>query len=361
MNKGKIIVFIFTLFLSASIFAQDAFHYTHFDMTQVALNPALAGGFEGTARIGGLLREQDYGLEFGQFATPVLYVDAPLIRGLRKQDWIGFGFAFQYDEQKFSYDDNGNILHNKLVTTNSFGGLSYHFALDKKRKNVIAIGVQSGSSNASFPNQTLVTPESIKNSIDNPGTPISKEYTNELPFNKKKKSNKLGYTIGTVFTSKMSKTKKLRLGLSVSSIGNRLNYSVLEKSSGGYYQRKLRFAAFSIYQMELPNGLVLEPRLFFQFTQPSWEGSAQILAGVKLKKPKPMVLYGGLGYNPINGAQFLLRADLEKIRFFYSFDLNLTDKQAVSGAASAMEFGASYILKIKKRPNPDPVLICPNI
>ncbi len=355
MNKSKIIVFIFTLFLSADVFAQDAFHYTHYDMTQVALNPALAGGFEGTARIGGLLREQDYGMEFGQFMTPVLYVDAPLIRGLRKQDWIGFGFAFQYDEQKFSGED----YHNKIKTSNSFGGLSYHFALDKKRKNVIAIGVQSGSSNVSFPNRTITTPKSIKNSIGT-GTPMSVEYP-DLPIGKKKKSNKLGYTIGTVFTSKMSKTKKLRLGLSVSSIGRRLNYSVLEKSSGGFYQRKLRFAAFSIYQMELPNGLVLEPRLFFQLTQPSWEGSAQILAGVKLKKPKPMVLYGGLGYNPVNGAQFLLRADLEKIRFFYSFDLNLTDKQAVSGAASAMEFGASYILKIKKRPNPDPVLICPNI
>ncbi len=333
MNKRKVFFFISTLFLSVSAFAQDAFHYTHFDMAQVALNPALAGGFEGTARIGGLLREQDYGMGFGQSVTPVFFVDAPLIRGFRKQDWVGVGFAFLYDEQKFSSEEGKNELANKLVVTNSFGGLSYHFALDKKRKNVIAIGIQSGISNVSFLNQTLITPENIQNSIDNPETPINKEDP-QLPFHKKK-VNRLGYTIGTVFTSKISNTKNLRFGLSVSSIG--------------YFQRKPKFTSFSIYQMELTNGLILEPRVFFQYLQSSWEGSAQILAGMKLKKPKPMTIFAGLGYNPVNGAQFLLRTDLDKIRFFYSFDFNLNpDKKTVSGVTTAMEFGMSYI-KIKKK------------
>jgi len=332
MKKREFFVFIFTLFLSLGAFAQDAFHYTHFDMAQVALNPALSGGFDGTARIGGLLREQDYGMGFGQSVTPEFFVDAPLIRGFRKQDWVGIGVAFLYDEQKISSEDGKNELANKLAVTNSFGGLSYHFALDKKRKNVIAIGIQSGISKVHFLNQ-LIIPESIKNSIDNPGIPINKEDP-EPPFHKKK-SNRLGYTIGTVFTSKISNTKNLRFGLSVSSIG--------------YFQRKLRFTTFSIYQMELTNGLILEPRVFFQYLQSSWEGSAQILAGMKLKKPKPMTIFAGLGYNPVNGAQFLLRTDLDKIRFFYSFDFNLNpDKKAVSGTTSAMEFGASYILKIKK-------------
>jgi len=355
MNKRIILFFISVLFFSSSTFAQDAFHYTYFDMTQVALNPALAGGFEGTARIGGIFREQDYGNGFGlgQYRTPLLFVDAPLIRGFRKQDWVGFGFAFQYDKQKFS--------NNAEVSTSSFGGLSYHFALDKKRKNVIAIGVQSGSSNVSFKDLELVTPESLLDFIDNPGTSMSKSYSAELPFDKKKKSNKLGYTIGAVLTSHMSKINSLKLGLSVSSIGNRLSYSVLQKNSGGYFKRRLRYSVFSIYKTELSNGLLLEPRVFFQYTQPSWEASAQVLAGVRLKKPTSMILYGGIGYNPINGAQFLMSADVKNIKYFFSFDLNFSDKAAVSGAASAFELGASYILKIKKRPNPDPVLICPNI
>jgi len=354
MNKRIILFFISALFFSSSAFAQDAFHYTYFDMTQVALNPALAGGFEGTARIGGIFREQDYGNGFGlgQYRTPLLFVDAPLIRGFRKQDWVGFGFAFQYDGQKFS--DNGE------VSTSSFGGLSYHFALDKKRKNVIAIGVQSGSSNVSFKNTELRTPSTIINHIQN-GGPLSKPYSAELPFDKKKKSNKLGYTIGAVFTSHISKINSLKLGLSVSSIGNRLSYSVLQKSSGGFFKRRLRYSVFSIYKTELSNGLLLEPRVFFQYTQPSWEASAQVLAGVRLKKPTSMILYGGIGYNPVNGAQLLMSADVKNIKYFFSFDLNFSDKASVSGPASAFELGASYILKIKKRPNPDPVLICPNI
>lgn len=360
MNKKTITIYILSVFFSVNIIAQDAFHYTYFDMTQVALNPALAGSFQGTARVGGLFREQDFGLEAGQFRSPILFVDAPLIKGFRKYDWIGFGISFQYDEQAFSYFGPSSYS-NTLVSTTSVGGLSYHFSLDKKRKNVISIGVQSGTSNVYFKDQTLVTPESIENYISNAGSEIGKQYPNELPFKEKKKSNNIGYTIGTVFTSNLSKTNNLRIGLSVSNIGRNINFSVTEGSSGGVYKRPLRFVAFSKYKTELANGLILEPRVFFQYMQPSWEASIQALAGLRLNKPTSMVLYGGLGYNPINGLQFLLSADIKDFKVIYSFDLNLSDKTAVSGAAGAFEIGLSYILKIHKKPNPDPVLLCPQI
>ncbi len=58
MNKKTITIYILSVFFSVNVIAQDAFHYTYFDMTQVALNPALAGNFQGTARVGGLFREQ---------------------------------------------------------------------------------------------------------------------------------------------------------------------------------------------------------------------------------------------------------------------------------------------------------------
>jgi type IX secretion system PorP/SprF family membrane protein len=359
MNKKTFTLYILSFFISINVIAQDAFHYTYFDMTQVALNPALAGNFEGTARIGGLFREQDFGMEAGQYRSPILFVDAPLIKGFRKYDWVGFGISFQYDEQAFSHTIAG--LNNKMVSTTSIGGLSYHFSFDKNRKNVLSIGFQTGSSNVYFKDIQLVTPESIQNHIDNPTASIAKDYPNDLPFDKNKKDNKLGYTIGTVFTSKISKISNFKVGLSVSNIGKNLNYSVIEKSTGGIYRRDIRFVTFGQYRTELANGLILEPRVFFQYMQPSWEASVQALAGLRLNKPTSMIIYGGLGYNAINGLQFLLSADIKDFKVVYSFDLNLSDKTAVSGAAGAFELGVSYILKVRKKPNPDPILLCPQL
>ncbi|HHH52761.1 MAG TPA: type IX secretion system membrane protein PorP/SprF, partial [Bacteroidetes bacterium] len=331
---------------------------------QVALNPALSGSFEGTARIGGLFREQDFLLHSGQYRSPILFADAPLIRGFRKYDWVGFGIAFQYDEQPFTYGDENFSYNNKLVTSTTIGGLSYHLALDKKRKNVLSIGFQSGNASVSFTDVYLVTPESIQDYIDNPNSDLGKSYPNELPFDKSKKSNNLGYTIGSVFTSRISDTDFLRVGAAVSNINFKKNgagFSLLNNGSGSIYRRPMRISAFGRYKTELPNGLILEPRVFFQYMQPSWEASGQVLVGLKLKKPVNMVLYGGLGYNPINGMQFLISADVKDLKIVYSFDLNLSDKTAVSGAAAAFELGVSYIIKVYKKPKPDPVLLCPQI
>ncbi len=362
MIRYKLFILTIWLFISIKGFSQDSYHYTYFDMTKVALNPALSGAFEGTARIGGLFREQDFGMESGQFRSPILFADAPLIRGFRKYDWVGFGIAFQYDEQAFSFY-GPTEYHNTLVTTTSIGGLSYHFALDKKRKNVLSIGFQSGNASVSFKDIYLVTPESIEEFTSNSSSDIGKSYPNELPFNKNKKSINLGYTIGAVFTSNISKTDNFQTGISVSNVSFKKynSYSIINFGGASTYKRPLRFAAFGTYKTELSNGLILNPRVFFQYMQPSWEASVQGLAGLKLKKPVDMVLYGGLGYNPINGIQFLLGADIRDLKIVYSFDLNLSDKTAVSGPAGAFELGVSYIIKVYKKPKPDPVLFCPQI
>lgn len=365
MYKKTLFYLLFFLF-SLGLSAQDSYRYTFFDMSQVALNPALAGGFEGTARFGGIIREQDYGLVSGQYRSPLMYLDAPLIRGFRKQDWIGFGFSFQRDQSPFNYeftniDGVSSTTNNGLVTTTTIGGLSYHFAFDKKRKNVLAIGFQTANSSNYFEGQYLSTPEAIKKYfLDTKNNTPYDSYSN-LQNKDQKKSNNLGYTIGAVFTSKLSKTDNYKVGLSVANIGKRNSYSIIEKGRG-QYRTKMKFVMFGQYKTELANGLIIEPRAYFRYMSPSWEGSVQSLVGLKLKKPSEMVVYAGLGYNPINGAQILFAADVKNIKVIYSFDLNFSDKTTVSGVAgAAMELGISYILKIQKRPNPDPVLVCPNL
>lgn len=133
------------------------------------------------------------------------------------------------------------------------------------------------------------------------------------------------------------------------------------KSGANYSRKDPKFIGFAKYRTELESGLILEPRFVFTYMNPSYEGSFQTLAGIKLKKPANVTVYGGLGYNIVNGLQILLAADIKEFKTFYSFDLNLSDKTAVSGPAGAFEIGLAYIFKIYRKPTPDPVLICPQL
>ncbi len=330
--------------------AQDNFHYTNFDFTGVALNPALAGGFEGTVRLSGLTREQDFGMSFGQFRTPIISVDAPIIKGFRQYDWVGFGISYQYSQAKYNSD---NMINSTFV-----GGLSYHFALDSKRKNVIAIGVQSGTTSGYVGNLFSFYSD-VKRYADGLSDSQFETYQ-DFANQDKPASINLGYTIGAVFTSKLSEFNSIKVGLSVYNVGKNLRVSYANKGAGSY-QKNLRFSGFGMYHMRLENGLHLEPRVFVQYTQPSLEVSLQTIAGLELKKPTDMKLLGGLGFNMPNGMQFLFGAEVKSLKVVFSFDLNLSDKVLVSGTGGALELGASYTFKIKREPNPDPVLLCPNI
>ena len=349
--KSFTFIFLF-LFFAVFLKAQDGFRYTFFDRTPLTLNPGLAGNFEGTVRVGALLREQDFGLQSGQYQTPVIFVDAPLIKGFRKYDWIGFGVSFHYDKSA--------IGANNLTQTTFNGGLSYHFSFDKNRKNILTLGVQSGTSKAYFSSGFFFDGRAYQDAIDNNTQPVRSDLTQYMPLDINKKSNSTGYTVGLVYTSNISESNKFDAGFSVGNIGKNLNYSIMNSGSG-YTKRSLKFIGFAKYTTEFENGLILEPRAVFSYMNPSYEGSFQALAGLRLKKPANTVVYAGLGYNLINGIQFLLAADVKEFKAFYSFDLNLSDKTSVSGPAGAFEIGLAYIFKIYRKPTPDPVLVCPQL
>jgi type IX secretion system PorP/SprF family membrane protein len=355
MNVKSLLVICLFFVSAISIRAQDAFHYTLFDFTEIAMNPALAGSFEGTVRAGGIFREQDFGLQIGQYRNPVLFLDAPVIRGFKKNDWIGIGMYYMYDQQRFDqFDSDTNI---DLITTKIFGGLSYHLGLDKKNKNVLSFGIQSGSSNSYFSNPNIVTWSEFGDD------PKSDPAEDALPIKDPSggsngSTGRANYIGGIHFTSNISAEKYLKLGVSVSNIG-RISNSIA--GSGGSSISPVRILFHGRYLTPVASKISLEPRVFFQYMQPSWEMSVQAITHFLLNPEKGTSIGAGLGFNTNNGLQFLLNADVKNFRFGYSFDINLSDKTAVSGAAAAFEFGVAYILKFYKKPNPDPVLVCPRI
>ena len=94
MKFLKGLLFFAFISLSVATNAQDI-HFTQFYLTPLNTNPAYTGAFEGTFRLSGIYRDQFAGvLNSNPFRTPSFGVDAPLIKGLGKRDWIGVGGVF---------------------------------------------------------------------------------------------------------------------------------------------------------------------------------------------------------------------------------------------------------------------------
>ena len=86
------------LFLTTSAMAQDI-HFSQFGLSPLTLNPALTGAYEGTFRIGGIYRNQWSGIvKSGGYTTPSIYLDAPIVRGFGKNDWLGAGLVVLQDK-----------------------------------------------------------------------------------------------------------------------------------------------------------------------------------------------------------------------------------------------------------------------
>ena len=75
-------------------------HFSYLEFAPQSINPAYLGGFLGSYRGTGIYRSQyNNGTEVKGYTTFELGIDVPIIRGFRKQDWIGGGISFNVDQQ----------------------------------------------------------------------------------------------------------------------------------------------------------------------------------------------------------------------------------------------------------------------
>ncbi|HQU59713.1 MAG TPA: PorP/SprF family type IX secretion system membrane protein, partial [Saprospiraceae bacterium] len=140
MKLIRPLLFFFLMAILGTLQAQDI-HYSLFNMSPLTMNPGLTGSFYGTVRVGGIYRGQWYNVSDATgFETPSFYADAPIVRGFRKNDWVGVGIAVFNDKA-------GSV---KLRTNASLISAAYHLGLGKDGNNVLTLGLQAGSVSRRF-------------------------------------------------------------------------------------------------------------------------------------------------------------------------------------------------------------------
>ncbi|PHI21593.1 hypothetical protein CEQ90_01910 [Lewinellaceae bacterium SD302] len=370
MQFRRLILAALFLGTTFGLSAQDI-HYTLHDMSPLWLNPAHTGAFSGSIRVSGHYRA-DY-LGHSGINTPNLSIDAPIIRGLRKQDWIGGGANLIYDQANSTGGD---------VIRNIFGfSAAYHLGLNKNQTSVLTLGAQYSSGSISLQAKCGVEQYNIAenlpggfgqngcenlemgSSMDDPSdsyTDISAGlmYRTVLDV---KKNNTL--EMGVAFQHLTGDDYRTFIG--DTSLPSGVDSMTTER--GGDNSTDARSIGSNIHaharaDFEISENIRLMPTVFFQSSAGISTVSAQAWAGLELKND--MLFKFGLGYRTSDAGKILLGFQKDRLQIAASYDVVLSQQASLldqSRQGNAVEIAANYIFNIYKKPEPKPSILCPQI
>lgn len=361
---------LFTAFLglfALTLGAQDV-HYTLHNYAPLWLNPANTGSFSGSIRVGGIYRGQWHSLN--GISSPTAYADAPLAFGLRKQDWVGVGFSL--------VSDNAGDF-NISSTFFGFSG-AYHFSLDKKRENVLTLGVQYGSASygievGGVPIQQL----NIDSDLGGQGQSGMSEFEQQMggPSGPDNNNSDSYNDLNAGLKLKMLLDKKtndiFEAGISVLHLNapKRQSQTMIRRDTitmppilGGdndedTRRRKPTIHAHARLDMEMSEKWRFQPTAFFQAANSTSSLSLQAWGRRALKND--MGLRMGLGYRTGDAAKVLVGIDSGQLRAALSYDITLSQARNVNSYQGAFEVSAAYIFNIYKKPVVTPKILCPRL
>jgi type IX secretion system PorP/SprF family membrane protein len=354
MNIRKLLFLLAASLSLSALHAQDI-HFSQYNMSPMTLNPANIGNFEGTVRIGGIYRGQWASVigNKGQYKTPSLWVDAPIITGFRKRDWVGVGLVFFSDKA-----GAGGLTHTAAKL-----GASYHLALDKKGNAYLTFGGQYGQASRKLNPEGLRFEEGIVNPTPaggyNAGAQV--DFLNATEA----KSDWTDIDGGVVLRAKLNKRMDMSLGYAMYHIG-RGKYGLVSggTSSGGSNSSDeiaRRSVITGLFNIKMTDKFSVAPSFIYQTMSGADEISLQALGAYAFNTEKDIDLNFGLGYRLTGGDAIypMFGARIKTLRVGLAYDVNISSLNQVSNYRGGFELAANYIVKIYKPAKIKTKVLCP--
>ena len=338
--------------IGASLQAQNL-HHTYFEFAPLYVNPALAGGYEGTLRISGIYRDQYRSVTGSPFVTFDGSVEYNLPFRPRKRDWIAAGLSISNDRAGTE----------RLVRNMFRMGATYHLALDKKAMSDIALGVQFVSSTIRADRLDITD---ARNGL------TTGNDADIMAFNERINNSQGGnmggdpnlsrsysdYVVGLVYTKK-SKAGSFRIGASGSQF-IRVNSALINQGNQSA-ELPLRLVGYFHMERILNKTYSIEPAILYQNQGPANDIVVHTVMGYNMNKEFLLRLKAGLGYRVGDAAQVLLGADYKDWKFGFSYDLNVSSLTPATNTFGGFELSAMRQINIKKKPDIKPVIFCPRL
>lgn len=314
-------------------------YFSQYWLTPTALNPGLTGQFKGSYRGSGVARTQDRGI----YNMLGLTVDAPIIRGLRKQDWVGVGIHLGS-----SNDGNAAVRFKRNV----YGlNAAYHIGLDKKQTRIFSIGVQGMTDGYSI--NTMGGDLTNTQLLGLNGNLLAKYFNGNADD-----PSGSDLQVGMVYNQR-GKESDFKIGVAVDGIlSPNINYG---SDTTGMVTKGLGINGFTSIahavnkQLSFVHGLAYHSQ--GQFNKININSRAYY----RVNKESDLQLVGGLGFRLVRAP--IIYAGLQKgnLDVGLAIDLDIIDSNKIDGGLGAIELGARYTGILSKRPSPKPVMYCPRI
>ncbi len=353
MHVRKLLT-LFSLTLGfGSLFAQDI-HFTQFYMSPMTMNPSSAGRFEGSLRIGGIYRGQWASVYGGgdSYKTPSLWADAPVIRGLRKQDWIGVGLMFFTDKA-----GEVGLKHSAAKL-----GATYHLTLNKKTNTVLSVGGQYGKGS-----RKLGDDYRFEDGYIGPN-PDDYSQSKSLDKNIQDNANYTDIDAGVTFSSKLNKRMDFNIGFALFHL-NKGKYSLVgssDTSSGGPVNPSAgnakipgRTVIHGQFNAALDDRWSISPAFQYQSMSGADEIQLQSLLGYLFNPEKDITLNFGAGYRLRDAVQAIAGVKYKDLRVGFAYDINTSKLNAASNYRGGFEIAANYIIRIYKPAVIKQKVLCP--
>ena len=374
--KFIIIAILAVCLTSEKSFAQDL-HYSYYHFTPLSVNPANSGAFSGSYRVGGIYTSKDGAISDRSFKNFSLTADAPIIRGLRKQDWIGVGV--QADILNV-LNGAGNLSpetvqnsDNKFAQNWTFFkvSLAYHLALDKKQSNILTLGAQMNNGSRQYAGFNLSdTRNGIINrqdlDLENFKQLASSSSSGLQNDGTKFRSRDLG--VGLLFNARRKKSD-LRLGVAVEGIlkpRTGLLSNSASGSQGGVSKDSIETKPIGLnihgdYRIDISPRTSIEPSFYFYNLGPFNALNVNSHVWYQFNPEQEFRGGAGLGVRNVRDVIVYLGARVNSIQVGISYDLNVNDRTLASNGLGGFEIAARYVGVIYKKPKVKPIIFCPRM
>jgi type IX secretion system PorP/SprF family membrane protein len=354
--------FIFCITLG---FTQEP-HYSSYHFTPLNVNPAFAGAFSGSYRVNGIYSTKHFTISPKPFVTYSLSADAPIVRGIRKQDWVGIGIEMDVISSglNFTQDSNDKTQTNSVDPFQNWSfakiGVAYHLALDKKQSNIFTIGAQfmNGSRNFNQLSQFdgRVRLQTIFPDLDIVHFNSSKGGNNRIEYGSYK-----DLSVGVLYNARR-KTSDLKFGLALEGLLNpKIGFNSKSGSRDSTETKYFGINLHGVYEMQMNKKTQIIPALYYYSLGPANALILNTNVWYKLDDEKDFRAGAGLGLRNLRAAIVYLGAEFKDLRVGLSYDLDISSASIGSGSVGGVEVGVSYLGKIYKKPKPKPVIFCPRL
>ncbi len=365
-------------------------HFSYYQFTPVDVNPAMSGAFSGSYRLNGIYSHKEMAATNHPFQTFAVSADAPIVRGLRKQDWIGVGLHADVLSHSGDIPTDLAGAGRDHVQTLSFIKIaaSYHLALNKKQTRIFTLGLQMSNANRNY-------------AFLNPGmTRVNMMYANMTDLDQQGLNNLKGtgggsgganqdqnirysyrdFRTGLLYNAR-GKNSDLKLGLAFNGlfrpyvgtsamIPRRRLSQVLDPNNPGGISRPPKDSVDTRYlglnfhgelTYDIDTRLSVVPSFFFYSLGPANAFNANTHVWYKVNPEKDFKAGLGLGMRNARDVLFFLGAQFGDYRAGIAYDMPISDKTIATGPVSGFEICITYLGKIYKKPKVEPVVFCPRL